>query len=104
MSGTLGKQAPAANTNTTLYTVPANTLATININCVNRGTGDSTVRISIGAASPANEDYIEYDAIIPAAGVLERGAIVVSAADVVVVRATTADVTFRAYGITQSTS
>lgn len=97
-SGTLGTAALAANTNTTVYTVPAGTVASLNISLVNRGSAEATVRFSVGSASPTNAQYLEYDAIVPAGGILERTAIVAGAGDNVVVRASTADCSVRVHG------
>lgn len=97
-SGTLGTAALAASTNTTVYTVPAGTVASINISLVNRGSTEAAVRFSIGATTPTTDEYVEYDAIVPVGGILERTAIVAGAGDNVVVRASTADCSVRVHG------
>lgn len=69
----LGAADLSATTLTTVYTVPANTEAIVNINVCNRGSSAATVRLAIAeGATPGAEDYIEYDFEIPANGVLER--------------------------------
>lgn len=98
VSGLLGKASLAANANTSIYTVPASTVATVNVNVVNTTTSSITIRLSIGAAAPAATDYIEYDTTIPANGVLERSGLVMSAAEVLVARASATGVTVRAFG------
>lgn len=100
-SGKLGAAALAANTDTSIYTVPASTVATVNVNIVNTTSAAITVRLSIGAASPAAQDYIEYDASIPANGVLERSGLVMSAAEVLVARASATGISVRAFGFTE---
>ena len=61
-SGILGQAAPSATTNTVVYTVPASTVAVVNINVVNRGGSSATVRVALAAASSPNSDeYIEYN-------------------------------------------
>ena len=61
-SGILGQAAPAATTNTTVYTVPASTLAVVNISVVNRGGSAATVRVALSAAATPNDDeWIEYN-------------------------------------------
>lgn len=100
-SGLLGKADLTANTNTSIYTVPASTVATVNVNLVNRTSAAITVRLSIGAANPANTDFIEYDASIPANGVLERSGLVMSAAEILVARASATGISVRAYGFTE---
>lgn len=102
-SGKLGTSAPSASTNTTVYTVPASTLATLSINVVNRGTGNANVNIALTtSASPANADYIEYGVEVLPNGVLERSGIVASALEKVIVNSTTADCTFRVHGFEES--
>ena len=98
-SGKLVSAALAATTATSVYTVPALKTATFNVCAVNRGTSVVTFRLSIGAATPANADFIEYDVIIPANGVLERTALMATAGEVVVAYASAATVSIRIYGI-----
>lgn len=100
-AGKLGAASLAANTNTTIYTVPASTVATVNINMVNTTSAAITVRLSIGAASPAAGDYIEYETSIPAYGVLERSGLVMSAAENLVAIASATGVSVRAFGFTE---
>lgn len=89
----LGSATPAAATNTTLYTVPAMKSAVFNLNVCNTTAAAVSVRVSVGG------DSIEYDASIPANGVLERTALIAEAGEVVSVRASATGVVFRAYGI-----
>lgn len=98
-SGILGQSAPAATTNTTVYTVPAAKLATFNVNIVNRGTSAATVRLAIAStATPANSEWLEYDANIAASAVLERTGLVAQAAENVVVYASSANLSVSVYG------
>lgn len=73
----------AATTNTTVYAVPSARKATVNVSICNRTTGSLSVRLAhIDAAtvgSVANEDYMEYDTIVPANQVLERTGITMTA-------------------------
>ncbi|NJD38461.1 MAG: hypothetical protein FIA89_09115 [Geobacter sp.] len=101
MSGLLGKAALVANTNTTIYTVPADAVVTANINLCNRTAAAITVRLSIGAAIPADSDFIEYDTSIPAYGVLERSGMAMAAAENLVARASATGVSIRAFGFTE---
>lgn len=100
MSGRLGSAAPAADTDTTLYTVPSGKVATINVSAVNRGAEDAKVRIGVTiAATPDDADWIEYDAVIPAnGGVLERTAIVVGSGETVMVRDDKGAISYRCHG------
>ncbi len=97
-SGKLGKAALAAAADTDLYTVPAGTVATANINLCNRTSAAVTVRLAIRSAALADADYIEYDAALPANGVLERTGIALSAGETITVRASAAGVSARAHG------
>lgn len=98
-TGILGQSSPTATTNTTVYTVPASTVATFTVNVCNRGTSTITVRLAIAStATPANEEWIEYDAPIPASGVLERTGIVAQAGERVVAYVSAATASINVYG------
>lgn len=98
-TGILGQSDLTATTNTTVYTVPANTTATMNINVCNRGNSAITVRLAIAAAAaPVNAEWIEYDVSIPAYGVLERTGIVAQATKRVVAYASAATTSVNVYG------
>jgi len=98
-SGTLGQAAPAANTNTTVYTVPSGLTATVNVNVVNRGVDAALVRIAIAATgTPTSSEYIEYDVGILPNDVLERTALVMSSEKLLVVYADTANTSVNVYG------
>lgn len=99
-SGRLGIAAPAANTNTTVYIVPAATVATLNVAVVNRGADAATVRVAVAtSAAPITAEFIEYGVQVPAnGGVLERTAIVASAGEQVVVHCSTANCSVRVHG------
>jgi hypothetical protein len=103
-SGILGQSTPSATTNTTVYTVPASTLAVVNVNVVNRSTSDTAdVRIAIAeGASPTTAEWIEFDAVVPARGVLERAGIAMNASKRLVVHCSTADCSVSVYGLEQS--
>lgn len=103
-SGILGQSAPSAITLTTLYTVPSSTYAVVNVTVTNRGTSNTTVRLALAAAdTPTNAEYIEYDTIVPANGVLERTGIVMNTTKKVVVYAGNANLSCSVYGIEQAT-
>lgn len=98
-TGILGQAAPAAATLTTVYTVPSAKVATFNVSIVNRGVTVAAVRIAISATgTPSTSEYIEYDAIIPVNGVLERGGLVAQATKNVVVYSSIAGTSVSAYG------
>jgi hypothetical protein len=98
----LGQSAPAATTDTTLYTVPANTSAVISTLVVaNRATSAATYRIAIrpNGATLANEHYIAFDVAVAASDsiTLTLG-ITLAAADVVTVRSSTNTFSFSVFG------
>lgn len=103
-SGNLGQVAPAATTLTTVYTVPASNLAVVNINIANRSTSATVdVRVAISTlTTPNTQDYIEFDSIIAARGVLERTAIPMEAGRKVVVYTSTANTSVNVYGLEQT--
>jgi len=99
-SGILGQAAPAATTNTTVYTVPASTLAVVNISVVNRGGSAATVRVALSAAATPNDDeWIEYNTSVGATSVLERTGVVLDTTKNVVVYASSADTSVSVYGL-----
>jgi hypothetical protein len=98
----LGQSAPSATTATTLYTVPSSTYAVVStITIANRGTGDATYRISVrpNGATQANEHYIAYDTPVPANDTIALTlGLTADAADVFTVYASTANLSFNAFG------
>lgn len=104
-NGLLGRNDLSANTNTTIYTVPADTYAVVTISFCNRSANTASLRLSVGTNdTPDNQDYLEYDVSLGPNGVLERTGIVVNAADKIVVRSSVASVTAVAMGIETSTA
>lgn len=98
----LGQSAPAATTDTTLYTVPASTQSVIStINVANRSATAATFRIAVrpDGAAIANQHYVAFDVSIAANTLIALTlGITADAADVVTVRGSTADLTFIAFG------
>jgi hypothetical protein len=98
----LGQSAPSATTATTLYTVPAATTAVVSsIVIANRDASTATYRIAIrpDGATLANSQYIAYDVTVGASDstVLTLG-ITMDATDIITVYASTANLTFSAFG------
>ena len=98
----LGQQAPSADTDTTLYTVPADTSTVVStLSVANRGTASATYRIATRPAGAAIADvhYLAYGATIAANdGILLTIGMTLATTDVVTVRASTADLTFNLFG------
>lgn len=98
----LGQSNPAATTATTLYTVPSATEAVVStIVIANLTSTAATFRIAIrpNGATLANSQYIAYDITVGASDstALTLG-ITLDAADVITVYASTANLTFTAFG------
>jgi hypothetical protein len=98
----LGQAAPAATTNTTLYTVPSATQSVVStITVCNRSTAQRTFRIAVRPAGEtlANQHYVSFDSTIAAS---DTAAITIgvtlAASDVITVFASSADLTFQAFG------
>lgn len=98
----LGQSNPSATTATTLYTVPSATEAVVStIVIANLTATAATFRIAIrpNGATLANSQYIAYDITVGASDstALTLG-ITMDAADVITVYASTANLTFTAFG------
>ena len=101
-SGKLGTASLAVSTWTSVYTVPANKVATVNIRMVNSDMiNPVSVRLAlsmiIGAA--ANSDYIvPKDFVLPAGGIMEESALVMSPGEIVNAFASNNQVAVRVHG------
>lgn len=98
----LGQAAPAATTDTDVYTVPSATEAVIStIVIANRSTSGATYRIAVrpDGATLADEHYIAYDVTVGASDStgLTIG-VTLNATDVLTVYASTADLSFSIFG------
>jgi glucose-6-phosphate dehydrogenase assembly protein OpcA len=98
----LGQLAPSATTNTDLYTVGSGKSAVVStIAVTNRASTSATFRIAIrtGGATISNEDYIAYDSTVSANDTTAFTiGITLAATDVVTVYASTANLSFNAFG------
>lgn len=98
-TGVLGQAAPAATTNTVVYTVPAATVAVVTISVANATLSPIATRVAIASSgTPAASEYIEYDTVIAPNGVLERSGIVMNATEAVVVFANAVGLSVSVYG------
>jgi glucose-6-phosphate dehydrogenase assembly protein OpcA len=98
----LGQSNPSATTATTLYTVPSATQAVVStVVIANLAASAATFRIAVrvGGATLANSQYVAYDVTVGASDstALTLG-ITMGAADVLTVYASTANLTFTAFG------
>jgi hypothetical protein len=97
----LGQVAPLATTDTILYTVPSATQAVCStLSVCNRGSlATFRVQIKIAGAASDNKQFVAYDATVAANDtlLLTFGA-TLGATDVVVVYASTGDMSFQLFG------
>ena len=98
----LGQVAPSATTATTLDTVPSATQCVVStITVCNRAATAATFRIAIrpGGATLANEHYIAYDSTVAANDTTAFTlGITLAATDVITVYASSANLSFNAFG------
>lgn len=98
----LGQVNPTANTNTTLYTVPASNVAIIStLTVCNQANTAANFRIAIRPAGEviASKHYINYDTQVPANDQLALTiGMSLAETDVVTVYANSASVSFNAFG------
>jgi len=98
----LGQSVPSANTDTTLYTVPALTDTVVStINAVNTGATTANIRIAVrfAGATLATQHYIVFDLVLAANAIFTYTAgVTIDTTDVITVRASTANVAFSAFG------
>lgn len=94
-SGTLGTATRVSTSAVVIYTVPASTRTTCNINCTNVTTGSVKLKLGIerlgATASLSNGEYIEYDYILGPGDTLERTGVVLKATDSIVAQSDTAN-------------
>jgi glucose-6-phosphate dehydrogenase assembly protein OpcA len=98
----LGQSAPSATTNTTLYTVPSATSTVVStIVVANLDSTSATFRIAVrpAGATIANQHYVAYNITVGASDstTLTLG-LTLATTDVITVYASTATVTFSAFG------
>ena len=98
--GRLGANDLNATTATEVYAVPSSKHATVTVNVCNRGSSSGTVRVAHmdASGSAANEDYIEYETTVPAYGTLERSGVVMKAASVIEVYASSGNFSAQVWG------
>lgn len=98
----LGQSNPSATTNTTLYTVPSSTSTVVStITVCNQASTAGTFRIAVrpAGASIAAQHYVAYDTPIAANDTIALTlGITLATTDVVTVYASSATMSFNAYG------
>jgi len=98
----LGQSAPAATTETDVYTVPAATETIVStVTVANRSASDATFRISVSVngAATANKDYIIYDATCAGYGLQAfTMGFTMDATDKIRIYASSANLSFNVFG------
>lgn len=98
----LGQSAPAATTDTDIYTCPSATETVVStIDICNRGSSAASFRIAVrpDGAAISNQHYIAYDVEISANSIIALTiGITLNASDVITVRSSSADLSFSAFG------
>lgn len=84
-TGRLGTANLTSISITDVYTVPAATKASIGISICNRGNDSRSINLALSSASgvQGNDEYIEYNVVLLASGVLERTGITLAAGQIV---------------------
>jgi hypothetical protein len=102
-SGRLAGVTPGANTNTLLWTNGGTALTVVTVSAVTRQRGETAeVRVALctgGIGTLTDADWIEFDSQLGFGSPLERSGIPVAVGQSLVVRASTANVTFNAFGV-----
>lgn len=104
-SGKLGSVELTGGSNSTVYTVPADTFTVASVSFCNRGNSAVSVRLALADAdTPTNDEYLEYDIELQSKMVLERTGIVLAATQKIVAYATGSNVAVVAFGIETPTA
>jgi hypothetical protein len=104
MSGILSQNILTLNTDTLVYTVPAGKISSLTISVCNQaGAGDARINMALTSlgSSTANS-YIEFGAVVPASGVLERSAIVLEAGNTIRVQSSNSNTSVVVFGIEET--
>lgn len=98
----LAQSAPAATTNTDMYTVGAGLqIVASTVTICNRSASAATYRIAVrsGGATLANQHYIAYDATVAANDTIALTlGITLQASDIITVYASSANLSFNIFG------
>jgi hypothetical protein len=95
-SGRIATVDMPAGVNTVIYTMPAGMIQELIVGICNRNDSDVKIRLAFtdGDIEPTDADYLEYDTIIRANGVLERTGIALNGEQVLIGYSDTGNVSF----------
>jgi hypothetical protein len=106
-TGRLGASDLSSGVNTAVYgPVAANTFSVVTVNILNRNPASTVnIRLAISTTtSPGNAEWLEYDTVLAAKGVLERTGLILDEANkYIVVYASGTGVSANVYGIETTT-
>jgi len=96
----LGQSSPAANTNASLYVVPALSSAEGVLLVCNRGAKPAKFRVAVtvNTGTLANKDYLYFDKIIPNGETIVIEGLKLATGDFVTVRASREELSFNLIG------
>ena len=100
-SGRIATVDMPAGVNTVLYTMPTGQIQVLNVGISNRNDEDVKTRLALvdgGLSDLTNADYLEFDTIIRANGVLERTGIALAGEQSLVGYSDTGNVSFTVWG------
>ena len=104
-TGVLGSNDLSAATDTSVYTVPADTYSVVTVSFCNRGNQAISVRLAVAdSATPDDAEFVEFETEILSHGVLERTGLVLAAAQKLVAYSSAANVSVVVTGIETSTA
>lgn len=100
-SGRLAAVDMPAGINTVIYEMPTGKIQVFSINISNRNDSDVKIRLALvdgGLSDLADSDYLEYDTVVRANGVLERSGIALAGEQSLIGYSDTGNVSFTVWG------
>lgn len=100
-SGRLGTADVDAGTNTIVYTMTGGRAFNVSVNICNRNDSDVVIRLALvddgGLSALTDDDWLEYDVIIRANGILERTDVKMAGYQSIVGYSDTSNVSFQVW-------
>jgi hypothetical protein len=97
----MGQSAPAANVDTTLYTVPTAKDVSLALFICNRGGSAESLRVAVLPVAGAiqNQHYLAYNMPLASRGILQITGITLGEGNVIIVRNSGGNISFTAMGL-----